>query len=289
MSTAAAAELSAPAFAPEAILDKAGSENFPVALRLLPHELRSDLLAIYGYARLVDDLGDRAEGDRLALLDWVERELDRALEGRSEHPILAAAGDMARRRGVGRGSFADLIAANRLDQVITRYQRYEDLVGYCALSANPVGRMVLAVFGITETRAVADSDRICTALQIIEHLQDVVEDDDVGRIYLPLDDLEDFGVSEQELRASAASPALRRLIAFECGRARNLLVAGSGLVARSHGPARLALAGFVGGGLAQLDAIAAAGYDIIARRPKAATPMVARRALALLFARKERR
>ncbi|MDA8296852.1 MAG: squalene synthase HpnC [Actinomycetota bacterium] len=287
MSTAAAVDLSAPAFAPEAILDKAGSENFPVALRLLPRQLRSDLLAIYGYARLVDDLGDRAEGDRLALLDWVEGELDRALEGQSDHPILAAAGEMAHRRGIGRGPFADLIAANRLDQVITRYQRYEDLVGYCALSANPVGRLVLAVFGISEARAAADSDRICTALQIIEHVQDLVEDHEVGRIYLPLDDLADFGVCEDALRAEAASPALRRLIAFECGRARDLLVAGSGLVARSGGPARLALAGFAGGGFAQLDAIAAAGYDVIARRPKASVPMVARRALALLLARKE--
>ncbi len=266
----------------DAVLAKAGSENFPVALRALPAATRRHLLAIYGYARFVDDLGDLAPGDRLAQLDWAESELDRALAGGAVHPVFVAAGDMARACGAGRGPFADLIAANRQDQRVGRYPTYDDLAAYCALSANPVGRLVLAVFGRSGPLLEAWSDSICTGLQLVEHWQDVAEDLRAGRIYLPGEDLERFAVTEEDLARPAATMAVRRLIAFESGRARRLLLAGRSLVAALSGFSRLAVAGFLGGGLAQLDAIERAGYDVLAAPVKASRVAVARRTAAEL-------
>ena len=264
---------------PAALADQAGAENFPVALALLGRAAREDLRAIYGFARLVDDVGDRAPGDRIAGLDWVEAELDRALAGDATHPVFVALGATARRIGVGREPFVDLVAANRQDQLVSRYPRYADLEAYCALSANPVGRLVLAVFGRTDARAAALSDSICTGLQLVEHWQDVGEDFAAGRVYLPVEDLERFAVPEAALGARAASPELRRLLAFEVGRARRLLDAGRPLVDLLGGTARLAIAGFIGGGLAQLDAIERAGYDVLAAPVKASKWAVARRSL----------
>ncbi len=263
---------------------KAAGENFPVASRLLPRREREWLLAVYGFARFVDDLGDLAAGDRLAQLEWAEAELDRGLDCRATHPVFVRAGEMSRASGAGRQPFADLIAANRQDQLVTRYAGYGELADYCALSANPVGRLVLAAFGRRSPLLVEWSDSICTGLQLVEHWQDVAEDYAAGRVYLPLEDLERFGVAESELagRPSAGggpSPAFRRLMAFEVSRARELLVAGRPLVRALGGAQRVAVAGFLGGGLAQLEAIEAAGYDVVGRRVKASKAAVARAAL----------
>ncbi|HLI15224.1 MAG TPA: squalene synthase HpnC [Acidimicrobiales bacterium] len=258
------------------VLAKARGENFPVASRLLPVRVRRQLLAIYGFARFVDDVGDLAPGDRLAALEWAEAELDRALDGRATHPVFVAAGRLAAELGLDRRPFADLIAANRLDQEVKRYPTWEALEHYCSLSANPVGRLVLAVFGQPSAEAAVLSDRICTALQVVEHLQDVREDFAAGRVYLPAEDLARFGVEEADLAAAAASPRLRRAVAFEAGRARRLLVAGAPLIGLVPGAGRVAIAGFVGGGLAQLDALEAAAYDVLARPVKARRAAVAR-------------
>jgi squalene synthase HpnC len=268
----------------DAVLAKAASENFPVALRLLPSLTRGHLLAVYGFARFVDDLGDLAGGDRLAQLDWAEAELDRALAGTATRPVFAAAGEMASACGAPRQPFADLIAANRQDQVVLRYATFGELVGYCALSANPVGRLVLAVFGRSGPLLEGWSDSICTGLQLVEHWQDVAEDYRAGRVYLPLEDLAHFGVDEEELGGGVASPAFRRLMAFETARAVRWLHAGRPLVAALSGAARFAVAGFLGGGLAQSDAIAAAGYDVLAHQVKASKRAVARRGAAELVA-----
>jgi len=264
-----------PQLDPTAELAKAGSENFTVASRLLPRPVRADLLAVYGFARFVDDLGDLAAGDRLAQLEWAEAELERALSGRASHPVFAAAGELAGRLGTGREPFARLIAANRQDQVVTRYADIGELLAYCELSANPVGRLVLAVFGRSGEKLTAWSDAICTGLQLVEHWQDVAEDHAAGRVYLPLEDLARFGVGEEELASAPASPALRRLLAFECGRARRLLESGRPLVAALSGAGRIAVAGFLGGGLAQLDAISAARYDVLSAPVKASKAAVA--------------
>jgi squalene synthase HpnC len=264
------------------VMARAGGENFPVAPRLLPRRLREDLLAIYGYARFVDELGDRADGggaeQRLAELDWAEGEVDRALAGESTHEVFAAAGRLARSHDIDRRPFVDLIDANRMDQRNASYPDFEALCGYCALSANPVGRLVLAAVGVADPVAIERSDLICTGLQLVEHWQDVVEDYRAGRVYLPEADLEVFGVAPVEL-VGPVRGAMRRLVAFETRRAQDLLVAGSPLVGQLEGFARLAVAGFLGGGLAQIEAIEDANFDVFSSSPKAPRLSVARRAL----------
>jgi squalene synthase HpnC len=171
--------------------------------------------------------------------------------------------------------FRDLIAANRQDQVVSRYPAYGDLLDYCRLSANPVGRIVLHIFGAATPTREALSDRVCTALQLAEHWQDVAEDLRAGRIYLPQEDLKRFGCSERDLAAAAAAPRVRALIAFEVQRARELLDAGAPIVGTLRGAARAAVAGYVAGGRAALAAIAASGHDVLRATPRPAKPRVA--------------
>ena len=254
---------------PEAVLAAAQHENFPVALRILPRLARRDLEAIYGYARLVDQAGDHAFGDRPALLDWLADDVARLYEGGAEHPLLRRLAPLVERAAPPQKLFMDLIEANRRDQSITNYQSFDQLVDYCRYSANPVGRLVLYAFGAATPERLAASDSVCTALQLAEHWQDVAEDRRMGRIYLPADERTRFRVSRSDLDVSSAGEALRRLIAFEVERARELLAPGVGLVRSLKGRQRLAIAGYVGGGHAALDAIAAAGYDPMAGAPKA--------------------
>jgi squalene synthase HpnC len=271
----------APTGAPaaDAVMARAQTENFPVASRVLPRRVRSDLLALYGFARLVDELGDSAGGDRLAALDWLEGELDRAFEGRARDPLLVRLQPTLRERGLPRGPFVRLIEANRVDQRVNRYATWEELRAYCALSADPVGELVLGVLGAATPERIALSDSICTALQLTEHLQDVAEDLARDRVYLPSEDLERFGCTIEQLGAPHAGAPLREVLAFEVARARGLLAEGAPLVGELRGRARIALAGFVAGGRAALDAIERARYDVLAGPPRAGT---ARRLRALV-------
>jgi squalene synthase HpnC len=270
----------APTGAPaaDAVMARASTENFPVASRVLPRRVRSHLLALYGFARLVDELGDSAEGDRIAALDWLEAELDLAFEGRAEHPLLVRLQPTLRECELPRGPFVRLIEANRVDQRVSRYATWDELRAYCALSADPVGELVLGVLGAATPERVALSDSICTALQLTEHLQDVAEDLSRGRVYLPGEDLARFGCTIEDLSAAHADDPLRELLAFEVARARGLLGEGQPLIGELRGRARIALAGFVAGGRAALDAIESARYDVLAGPPRAGT---ARRLLAL--------
>jgi squalene synthase HpnC len=267
-----------------AVMARARSENFPVASRVLPRRLRSHLLAVYGFARLVDELGDSAPGDRLAALDWLERDLDRAYEGRAEHPLMARLQPSLRECALPRGPFARLIEANRVDQRVARYDTWEQLRGYCALSANPVGEIVLGVFGVATPARIALSDSICTALQLTEHCQDVAEDYAAGRVYLPAEDLARFGCTPAHLipdhggSVERLTEPLRAVLAFEVERARELLADGAPLIDELRGRERLAVAAFVAGGRAALEAIERAGYDVLSGPPRAGH---GRRALAL--------
>jgi squalene synthase HpnC len=253
----------------EAVMAQVGNENFPVASHLLGRRERGHLLALYGFARLVDDLGDEAPGDRAALLDWLEADLDRVYAGAlPEHPVMRALAPTVASCRLPDGPFRRLIEANRRDQVHTRYETFEELLGYCQLSAAPVGELVLHVFGAASAERVALSDRVCAALQVIEHLQDAAEDHARGRVYLPREDLASFGCTEAELGAGAVSPALRELLAFEATRARALLDAGAPLAGTLAIRARLAVAGFVAGGRAALDALERAGYEVLGGRPR---------------------
>lgn len=252
------------------ILDRASGENFSVASLVLGHEARAHLLAIYGYARLVDQIGDDVAGDRLAELDRFESDLLRIFDGDvPTHPVLRRLAPTVRALDLPRGPFLRLVEANRRDQGTVAYRTFEELAGYCELSANPVGELVLHVFGAATPDRIALSDRVCTALQLAEHWQDVAEDYAAGRVYLPAEDLDRFEVAASDLGADAAGIPLRKLIAFEVARARALLDEGAPLVGRLRGRARLAVAGYVGGGRAALDAIEAAGHDVLAGAPRA--------------------
>jgi squalene synthase HpnC len=244
------------------------AENFPVALCLLPGRLSADLVAVYGFARTVDDIGDEAAGDRMAQLDACAADLERIWAGgEPRSAVLRRLAPTVRSRELPREPFLDLIEANRWDQRISRYATYADLLAYCRLSANPVGRIVLGVFGVDAAPHDLElSDRICTGLQLVEHCQDVAEDYRAGRIYLPAEDLAAYHVSEDDL--GQASAAVRRLMSFEAERAAALLDAGSALVGRLRGWARLAIAGYVAGGLAAVDALRRAGFDVSAGAPR---------------------
>ena len=255
--------------AESAILPLAAGENFSVASLVLGRETRAHLHAVYGFARLVDQLGDEAPGDRLALLDLLEEELDRAFAGTARHPLLGRVAAAVSACDLPRSPFLRLIEANRRDQVVARYQTFAELLDYCSLSANPVGELVLHVFGAATPDRVALSDRVCTALQLVEHWQDVAEDYGRGRIYVPAQDLAHFRVEPAELGARRAGGRLRALLEFEVERTRALLDEGAALVRLLHGRARVAVAGYVGGGRAALDAIAAADFDVLARTPRA--------------------
>jgi len=255
-----------------AMAARSAGENFPVALRLLPARHRRYLMAVYGFARTVDDIGDLAPpGDRARLLDDLEADLGRLYAGQGPAPGLAviralrpAVADCA----IPAQPFLDLIQANRQDQLVSRYRTFDELRGYCRLSANPVGRIVLHVFGVFTPARAELSDQVCTALQLAEHWQDVGEDFRAGRVYLPGEDMARFGCAESELAAARCSAALRALIAFETGRAGALLDAGAPLVGTLHGFARAAVAGYVAGGRAALAAIGAADHDVLGAVPR---------------------
>lgn len=258
------------AAAPVHDLPVARPENFPVALRVLPARIRADLRALYDYARYVDDLGDEPEPDgseptrarRLARLDAFAAELEglyRSVPPR--HPVLRRLAEPIARCGLPAEPLLRLIECNRIDQRVDRYERFEDLLHYCHHSADPVGELVLRIFGPVRPHQLALSDRICTALQLIEHLQDVGEDYRRGRIYLPAADLRRFGVPEADLGADTATARLRDLIAFQAERASAWLESGAALVATLRGSARLAVSGYLAGGRAALAGLARAGYD----------------------------
>jgi squalene synthase HpnC len=237
-----------------------------VAPRWLPRALRRDLLAIYGFARLADQLGDDAPGDRLAALDALEAELVRGFEGRASLRLLIEVAATARARGLPREPFLRLIEANRRDQLVTRYATWSELERYCTLSANPVGELVLGLFGAATPERIALSDAVCTALQLVEHCQDVAEDRGRGRVYLPADERARFGVAEAHLTAAPAPEPLRRLLAFQSKRARALLERGEPLLASLPRVARVCIAGYAAGGHAALDALARAGFDAASPR-----------------------
>jgi squalene synthase HpnC len=269
-----------------AILPLASRENFTVASLLLGRATRDHLMAIYGFARLVDQLGDELEGDRLAILDDFEEDLNRVFDdGRPQHPLLRRLVPTVRSCNMPRRPFLRLIEANRRDQRVAIYETYDELAEYCDLSANPVGELVLHVFDAATPDRIALSDRVCTALQLVEHWQDVAEDFARGRVYLPAEDLRRFDVRAEELGALVASASVKRLLAFEVDRARRLLASGAPLVRRLRGRARFAVAGYVGGGRANLDAIAAAGYDVLAEPPRASNTAMLRATLAALRGR----
>ncbi|WP_073390775.1 squalene synthase HpnC [Jatrophihabitans endophyticus] len=262
-------------------------ENFPVALRALPRAVRDDLAATYVFARFVDEIGDSAPGGpdaRLALLDLVTADLD-ALPERATLPPVAGLARMVTEHDVPLDPFRELVEANRLDQRRSSYADLAELLGYCRLAAAPVGRIVLYRAGAADDRSIARSDDVCAALQILEHCQDVGEDARAGRVYLPQDSLAAERVAPERLRGGITPPGLRRVVAEQVARSRELLRSGPPLVRGLHGWARLAVAGYVAGGLATADALDAADHDVLAVAVRPSTARTLRHALRLLAGR----
>jgi len=242
-------------------------ENFTVMSWLVPRAMRPHVAALYAYCRTVDDIGDEAPGDRLALLKRYEGELDAAYDGRPVHPVLVALQETIREFNLPREPFARLIEANRIDQRVGDFATYDDLLHYCAHSANPVGRLFLMLFGYRDDVRFALSDATCMALQLTNFWQDIQRDRIAGRIYLPQSEMEEYGVAPEDLDADRSTEELRQLVSFQIARTRKLFSDGLPLIDSVGGRLRTDLALFSRGGLAILDAIEAQNFDTLARRP----------------------
>jgi squalene synthase HpnC len=260
---------------------RAAGENFPVGSVLFPRTLRGHVRALYCYARLVDELGDAYEGDRLEALDELEREVDAAFAGEATWPVLRNVQPTIREFDLPREPFVRLIEANRIDQRVSSYESWPDLKHYCVHSADPCGRLVLGVLRkLDDAELVAASDDVCTGLQLVNFLQDVPRDLELGRVYLPAEDRRRFG----DPALDRPSEELRDLLRFEAARAAELLAAGDVLRAGIGGRLGRAVALFARGGLAALDALEAAEWDVFTRRPKPSRARLAREAALVLIA-----
>lgn len=242
-------------------------ENFTVVSWLAPRAMREPLSILYAYCRTVDDLGDEAPGDRLTLLKHYQDELDEAFGGHPRHPVLVALQEVIQRFDLPKDPFKRLIEANRIDQTTKQYETFEGLLEYCACSANPVGQLVLMLYGYRDEDRFSLSDKTCTALQLANFWQDVRRDRESGRIYIPEEDRERFGVDACDLDADRAGDRLRRLMMFEVARTRAYFAAGLPLLDRVKGRLRIDLALFSRGGLAILDELERQSFDPLVRRP----------------------
>ncbi len=259
-------------------------ENFSVVTWLTPREHRPAFQAIYAFCRWSDDLGDETGDPARArdLLAWWRGELDDLYEGRARHPVMVALRETVERYAIPARPFQDLIDAFVQDQEVVDYQTFDQLLDYCARSANPVGRLVLYVAGACDEANARLSDRTCAALQLANFWQDVARDLDIGRIYLPREDRDRFGVAEADLRARRFTPEFADLLRFEVERTRAMFAAGRPLVGRVPPAFAVDVDLFSRGGLAILDLIEARGYDVLTARPslgKAAKARLLARAL----------
>ncbi len=244
-------------------------ENFSVASWFLPERLRQHFFNVYAYCRISDDLGDEVGNTALSLqlLDRWEAELNACYEGSPRHPVFVALAETVRQFAIPRHEFSDLLTAFRQDQTITRYETFGDLLGYCRNSANPVGHLVLYLCGYNDAERQKLSDFTCTALQLANFWQDVSVDYVKGRIYLPLEDLRRFGVSEDEIGNSENTPAFREMMKFEVSRAREWFAQGLPLVGKVNHELAIDLDLFSRGGMEILRAIERQDYAVLGRRP----------------------
>jgi squalene synthase HpnC len=264
-------------------------ENFSVATWFLPKRLRQHFYNVYAYCRISDDLGDET-GDTqasLLLLDEWEAELNACYDGSPRHPVFVALAGTVREFDIPKQTFADLLTAFRQDQTITRYPTFDDLLGYCHYSANPVGHLVLYLCGYRDPERQQLSDYTCTALQLANFWQDVSTDYEKGRIYLPLESLNQFQVSEEDIAAKNNSAQFRALMRFEVQRAREWFDRGLPLVAKVSRELAIDLELFSRGGQEILHAIERQDYAVLGNRPAISKPrklaLVARAALRKLL------
>ena len=245
-------------------------ENFPVASMALPRRIRPYVAAVYAFARTADDFadeGERTPEERLALLDGWEAMLHKAYEGDATHPIFVAITATAEDTGIPKQLLLDLLRAFRMDVTVKGYRTFGDVLEYCRYSANPVGRLVLHLFGESRAETTVLSDAICTGLQLANFYQDYSVDLVRGRQYVPLDEMTRFGYTEVQFPGVVQDARFRELMAFQVERAREYLRGGSSLLGLVSGRLRLELSMTVRGGLAILDRVAAINYDVRHQRP----------------------
>ena len=247
-------------------------ENFPVASILLPKRLVPAVEAVYAFARSADDLadeGDATPAERLAALEIYGVALDRIHRKQAQSdPMFERLAAVVEQYQLPLKPFYDLLSAFKQDVVVARYANYPDLLDYCRRSANPVGLLMLSLYQAVDEDNVRDSDAICSALQLINFLQDVAIDRQKERIYLPMDDLTRFAVSPADFERAESHGKWRALMRFEVERTRALLVSGAPLALRLRGRIGWELRLVVQGGLRILEAIEAVDYDVFRRRPK---------------------
>jgi len=249
-------------------------ENFPVGSILIKKPLRRYFYAIYAFARTADDFADEGYGtdawSEPERLGWIARwneQLKDAYRGRALHPVFIALADTAERFDLPVTLFEDLLSAFSQDVTVRRYKTFDDVVDYCRRSANPIGRLILLLFGERSAECLAQSDDICTGLQLANHWQDVRIDLDKDRVYLPEEDLFRFGLSVESIRQEGASEKFKRLMSFEVTRARSLFLKGKPLCTRMTGRLGMELRVVWLGGVTILNRIEHNDYDVFNRRP----------------------
>jgi squalene synthase HpnC len=264
-------------------------ENFSVATWFLPKHLRRDFLNVYAYCRISDDLGDEV-GDpaaALALLDEWQAELEACYVGTPRHPVFVALTETVRKFAIPMHEFSDLLIAFRQDQTVTRFETFDDVLAYCRYSANPVGHLVLYLCGYADAERQQLSDYTCTALQLANFWQDVSVDYGKGRIYLPLEDLRRYSVSEKDIQEKQNTPAFREMMKFEVERARQWFDRGLPLVGKVNAELAVDIELFSRGGQEILNAIERQHFAVLGRRPVISKPrkltLVARAALGKLL------
>ena len=249
-------------------------ENFSVATWFLPARLRQHFYNVYAYCRISDDLGDEV-GDTTAsleLLDQWQRELDACYDGNPKHPVFVALAETVRQFEIPKHEFSDLLIAFRQDQTVTRFEAFNDVLGYCKYSANPVGHLVLYLCGYKDAERQQLSDYTCTALQLANFWQDVSVDYDKGRIYLPLESLRRFGVTEDDIANKRNSAAFCEMLKFEVERTRDWFRQGLPLLGKVNHELAIDLELFTRGGQEILRAIEKQGYAVLGNRPAISKP-----------------
>jgi squalene synthase HpnC len=263
-------------------------ENFSVATWFLPKRLRQHFYNVYAYCRISDDLGDEVGDTRasLQLLDAWQQELEACYAGSPKHPVFVALSETVQAFEIPKHEFSDLLTAFRQDQTVTRYKSFDDLLGYCKNSANPVGHLVLYLCGYKDSERQLLSDFTCTALQLANFWQDVSVDYAKGRIYLPLEDLHRFAVSEDDIAHQRNTSAFVEMMKFEVERAREWFRQGLPLIQKVSRELAVDIELFSRGGQEILNAIEAQGFGVLGRRPVISKPrklaLVARAALGKL-------
>lgn len=249
-------------------------ENFSVATWFLPSGLRQHFYNVYAYCRISDDLGDEVGNAQqsLELLDQWEAELEACYHGSPRHPVFVALAQTVSQCSIPQHEFSDLLIAFRQDQTVTRFPTFDDVLGYCRYSANPVGHLVLYLCGYSDAGRQQLSDYTCTALQLANFWQDVAVDYGKGRIYLPLESLQRFGVTEEDIANRRATPQFIEMMKFEVQRAREWFERGLPLVKKVNRELAIDLELFSRGGQEILNAIEKQGFDVLSRRPVISRP-----------------